>query len=95
VFRWSLSVVVTSLKARGWRECAPSGEVNTFKVFLGIKLPDLTRKQREEVLDILRGIYAAGVSHRAISFVIAMAPAARLLFGASQRWTYGISRRRG
>jgi hypothetical protein len=29
-------------------------------VFLGIKLPDLTRKQREEVRDILRGIYAAG-----------------------------------
>jgi hypothetical protein len=46
--------VVASPKALGWRECAPSGEVNAFKVFLGIKLADLTRKQREDVLDILR-----------------------------------------
>jgi hypothetical protein len=30
--------------------------VDIFKVFLDIKLPELTRKQRDEVLDILRGI---------------------------------------
>jgi hypothetical protein len=31
------------------------------------------------------------VSRRAISFVIAMAPMARLSFGASQPWAYGIA----
>jgi hypothetical protein len=35
----------------------PKCRVDAFRVFLGIKLPDLTRKQREEVLDILGGIY--------------------------------------
>jgi hypothetical protein len=30
--------------------------VDAFRIFLDIKLPDLTAKQREEVLDILRGI---------------------------------------
>jgi hypothetical protein len=34
---------------RKWR-------VDAFKIFLGLKLKDLTDKQREEVLDILRGI---------------------------------------
>jgi transposase InsO family protein len=35
---------------------------------------------------------AAGVSRRAISFVIAMAPMARPSFGTSRRWAYVIAR---
>jgi DNA-binding XRE family transcriptional regulator len=37
------------------RDC-PKWRVDAFKIFLRIKLPDLTAAQREEVLDILRGI---------------------------------------
>jgi phage terminase small subunit len=34
----------------------PKWRVDAFKVFLGIKLPDPTRRQGEEVLDVLQGI---------------------------------------
>jgi DNA-binding XRE family transcriptional regulator len=37
------------------RDC-PKWRVDAFKIFLGLKLKDLTPKQREEVMDILRGI---------------------------------------
>jgi transposase len=37
------------------RDC-PKWRVDAFKIVLGLKLQDLTNKQREEVLDILRGI---------------------------------------
>jgi hypothetical protein len=37
------------------RDC-PKWRVDTFKIVLGLKLQDLTSKQRDEVLNILRRI---------------------------------------
>jgi hypothetical protein len=37
------------------RNC-PKRYVDAFKILLGLKLQDLTNKQRDEVLEILRGI---------------------------------------
>jgi hypothetical protein len=44
------------------RDC-PKWRVDAFKIFLGLKLKDLTPQQREEVLDIWRGIKVMEATH--------------------------------
>ena len=54
----SLNAVKSWCVAEGtetFRGC-PKWRVDALKIVLGLKLQDLTRKQREEVLDILRDI---------------------------------------